>query len=103
MALCFAINAGFRYIILEGDNVTIVNAFKANEDDFTLGDAIVADISIVSMLCRVSSFLFVKWGENFVAHALAKLVKTVNNFIVWLEDPPSWIKEPFSFDIANLN
>lgn len=84
----------FRDIILEGDNVSVFSAFKANEDGFALGGAIVANVSRVNRFCKVLSFSFVKQYENYVAHALAKFTKTVNDFIIWLEDHhPLWIEE----------
>lgn len=50
-ALRFTIDVGFRDIILEGDNVSVVNTFKTSNDGFVSGCAIVADINRVSQLC----------------------------------------------------
>lgn len=53
---------------LEGDNLSVMNAIRANEIGLSSGGALVADV-------------FRLGGSNCVAHSLAKFARFVSDFV----------------------
>ena len=100
-AINFAVDAGFRNFLLEGDNIGVMNAIRCNEDGLGSGGAIVADIVKACLSCASLSFCFVKREGNCVAHQLAKYARSILDFVVWLEDPPSWLNDVLSRDVIS--
>ena len=49
------------------------------------------------------SVSFVKQEGNRVAHVLAKFAKSIFDFVVWLEDSPSWVEDLLSFLVSGFN
>lgn len=58
-ALNLAIDAGFRNLVLEGDNASVINALQQYEDGLVLG-FLVANICGLSQRCNAYSFSFIK-------------------------------------------
>lgn len=75
---------------LEGDNLSVMNAIRANEIGLSSGGALVADV-------------FRLGGSNCVAHSLAKFARFVSDFVAWLEDPPDWLDVYLLHDVFRLN
>ena len=96
-AINFAVDAGFRNILLEGDNLGVINAIR--EDGLDSRGAIVVDIIRASLFCNSLQFSFVKRDENSLAYSLAKFARFISDFIVWLEDPPDWLNVVLFRDI----
>lgn len=96
-AITFAWETGFRDVILKGDNINVMNAIRSSEVGLSSGGV------IVSMSCKRVSFSFVKRDGNCIAHSLAKFVRTVADFVVWLEDLPDWLDDCLLCDVSHLN
>lgn len=62
-ALRFAINTGFRDIILEGDNLAVYSALKDNADELVNGGVIICDIISLPKLVSHVLFLLLKEME----------------------------------------
>lgn len=77
-AILFAWKAGFRDVILEGNNISVMNSICSNEAGLSSCGAIVADINQMSTYCNRVSFFFIKREDNCVAHSL---VKYARNFV----------------------
>jgi len=57
--IIFAWEAGFRDVILEGDNINVMNVVRSKEVSLASGGAIIADVFQVGMSCdRVSYYFF---------------------------------------------
>lgn len=67
-AVMFALEVGFRDIILKGDYIIVINAIQSGEIGFASAGAVVANIVKIGLLCNKVSFSFVKRDGNFVAH-----------------------------------
>lgn len=83
----FVIDAGFKHYF-KNNNISVINTFKLNKDGIAVSDTIVTGVSRMSQFYRALSF-----SGKFVAHALAKFAKAVNDFILWSENPLFWMKE----------
>lgn len=81
-AVTFALEAGFRKIILERDNITVINAIRISEFGFASVSAVVADIIKMGLSCNKVSFYLVTRYSNFVAHHLAKYASSVFDYMV---------------------
>ena len=73
----FALDDGFRDVILEGDKLAVMNAIRSNEDGLVSSGAIVANIVRMSLSCNKVRFSFVKRVDNCVAHSFAKFASYV--------------------------
>lgn len=89
-------------IITEGDSLCAISAFQNHEDGLASAWAIVADVLRIGQSCTRLSFSFVEREGNSVAHALVKNVKSVSDFVVWLEDPPGWLDGLLTSDYSDI-
>lgn len=81
----FAIEAGFRAIELEGDNIVICIALKKKKVNLINGGILVVDIFLLVQSCFSS---FVKNERNSIAHSLVRSGRNVyDDDVVCLEEP----------------
>ena len=90
----------FRLIRREDFNWDRVNKFKLVI--FAAGVVIVADINQMGSFCNRLVFSFIKREGNAVANSLAKFSRTINDVVVWMEDPPEWLDKFLSFDSSQV-
>ena len=88
-ALQITIEAGFRQVILETDNLKLYTHLKKGYCENTSFGRIVADILKMVGTCNSVSFAHVCRGGNRVAHILAKLSKNFREMMVWMEEVPN--------------
>ena len=65
-AIKFALEVGFREVILEGDSISFMNAIQMNEDGWPEEGALVTDIRALACSCPFIEFPSVKWDSNMV-------------------------------------
>lgn len=102
-ALIFTFHYRFRSIVLVGDNVAIINAIRSQENGFSLGGVIVADISRIGLACSFFCCSFLKKASNSVTHSIANFAQTVLDYVDWLEDSPMWAGDSLNCDAISLN
>ncbi|KAK9988687.1 hypothetical protein SO802_028926 [Lithocarpus litseifolius] len=101
-AVEFALEAGFREIILEGDNCTVMMAILGPKPDRDRLGHVNEDIKTMGREFRAFSVLCVKRDANSVAHSLAMFARQIDGEIVWLEENPPPAADALYFDSCNL-
>lgn len=81
-AILFAVEAGSREIIFEGDNIGVVNAIREYEDGLVSVWVIIVDIGKVSGNCSKFSCSFIKREGNGVARLLARFANSIFDCVV---------------------
>ena len=71
-AIIFAVDAGFRELVVEGDCRAVIYAICAWEEGVSSGGVFVADIARLGRLCHSLDISFVRRKGNSIAHAFAK-------------------------------
>lgn len=100
-AIVFAWESGFQDVILEGDNITIMNAICSNEIGLSSSSMLFADIFQMDLFCNRVSFSFAKREGNCLPHCLDNFTMTIVNIMAWLEDPLEWLKGCLLRDILS--
>ncbi|KAL2932480.1 BEN domain-containing protein 7 [Bienertia sinuspersici] len=80
--LKIAVEAGFKEIIVEVDNLVLFTALSKDKAEVSPYGLILQDIKQLSLLCHQISFASVKRSGNQVAHRLAKRSLNVNELLV---------------------
>lgn len=80
-ALIFAIEAGSREAVVEGDCKAVINAIRALEEGVSSGGVIVVDIARIGRMCYILNFSFVRREGHGVAHFFAKFARTIFYFV----------------------
>lgn len=88
MGLRTAMEAGFRNLILEVDNLKLFYHLSKKKWEPTQFGVIAQDILQYAAQCESISFSHTKRQGNEVAHRLAKSCKTLDGLRVWLEEIP---------------
>ena len=102
-ALEFAIDAGFREIVLEGDNAIVIKSLMSPRVNRSRLGHIYEDICTLASGFRSLTVSWVKRGSNAVAHSLAQFATQVDSEIVWLEDSPPPAFEALYLDCVSLH
>ena len=85
-AVEFAMDAGFRELIIEGDNATVMKTIMSSKVNYSTLGHIYEDIGCTALTLQTFSFSCVKRSANSAAHALAKYARQVDDEVVWLEE-----------------
>lgn len=97
-AVEFAMEARFRDLILEGDNVNVMKSLMVPKSNYGSLGHIYEDIRGMVMGLRYVSVSCVKRESNFVAHSLAMFARQVDHDIIWLEESPLPDLDALHFD-----
>ena len=101
-AVEFALGLGFKELVIEGDNATIMR----NITDFATSSSHLCHVflDIHSSLVGLSWFFvsFIYREGNFVADSLAWFARHISNDVIWIEDPPPPALESLYFDLAHI-
>lgn len=83
-ALKFAIEVGFRgELVLEGDNLSVVNALISEDKVLAVGGIIVENILRLRQAPQSLEFSFVKRSGNTVSHVFAKFSFYIPDIVIW--------------------
>ena len=101
-AVEFALECGFRELVVEGDNHSVMAALERKSCLLSRVGHILQDI-----LCMVndfswSQFQFAKRSANTVAHLLARHAKNVTHDVIWLEDSPPPVVQALYLDSISI-
>ncbi|XVE86645.1 hypothetical protein DITRI_Ditri18aG0051300 [Diplodiscus trichospermus] len=90
-AMEFALQMGFKEVIIEGDVSGIINGLATSSRDLSNIGTLVEERTQISKLFTKVSFMYTKRGGNKAAHALAKMGSTCTDDNVWVDDCPTSI------------
>ena len=102
-SLEFAIDAGFREIVLEGDNATVIKSLMSPRVNRSRLGHIYEDICTLTTSFRSLTVGCVKRGANVVAHSLARFAAQLDSEIIWLEDSPPLALKALYLDCVSLH
>lgn len=102
-ALDFAFDAGFREIVLEGDNATIMKSLLSLWVNRSRLGHIYDDIRTLAMSFRSLTVSCIRRSANAVAYSLAHFVNQLESEIIWLEESPPPTIEALYLDCISLN
>lgn len=84
----FAIDAGFRDLVIEGDNIVVMSSILSLGVDQSRLGHIIQDIQWLAKGIRWVCFSHVNRGGNSMAHSIARYAKNVTEDMFWVEDTP---------------
>ncbi|XP_075658640.1 uncharacterized protein LOC142628417 [Castanea sativa] len=89
-AVVFALECGFREMVVEGDNQSVMSALELKRSLSSRVGHIVQDVLSLLKELRWSQVLFTKRSANTIAHLLARHAKNESHDVIWLEEshPP---------------
>ena len=100
--ILWAVDMGFRKIILEGDAAGIINQLNSCDSSYSLAAPIIYDIKAVKRNFQCCSFSYVPRTGNGVAHELAQYGVTLSNELYWVDEAPQWLHRFICHDCTNL-
>ena len=96
----FARDVGIREAMFEGDSLTICRALQGDGEAPSSMHNILAITLEQASGFRFSCFSHVKRQGNVPAHLLAQFAKEVENYVVWLEECPSFLEQACAHDLS---
>ena len=87
-AVEFALECGFREMVVEGDNQSVMSALERKSCLFSRVGHILQDVLCLLNKFRWSQVQFAKRSANTVAHLLARHAKSESHDVIWLEESP---------------
>ncbi|KAL4279896.1 hypothetical protein GQ457_03G032320 [Hibiscus cannabinus] len=82
--LQLALDLGFRYVILEGDSLSVIKKLKSEKDDFSEISALIWDAKQLSRAFSLCQFRFTPRDSNKVAHAMAQEWTSSSSEGIWI-------------------
>ena len=101
-SLQVALDAGFRCVILESDNLKLISHLISGKEENNSFGFIISDILWLCMSFLSISFSHVCREGNRVAHKLAHISKNFNGMRVWLEEVPDEVLADVNSDLISL-
>ena len=99
-SVIFARDVGIREAVFEGDFLTICRALQGEGEAPSSTHNILAVTLEQASGFRFSCFSHVKRQGNVPAHLLAQFAKEVENYVVWLEECPSFLEHACAHDLS---
>ena len=97
-ALEFSIDAGFRDLIVEGDNKVVMTSVANTHTASSRLGHLYRDINCIAAGIDNLTVSCVPRTANIVAQALARYAKNIEDELVWLEESPPLAFEALYFD-----
>ncbi|KAK9030169.1 hypothetical protein V6N11_031600 [Hibiscus sabdariffa] len=89
--LQLALDLGFRYVILEGDSLSVIKKLKSEKEDFSEISALIWDAKQLSRAFSLCQFRFTPRDSNKVAHAMAQEWTSSSSEGIWIDGAPESI------------
>ena len=101
-AVEFTLECGFREMVVEGDNQSVMTALERKTNLSSRVGHILPD-----MLCLLNGFgwsqiLFAKRSVNTVAHLLARHAKNGSHDVIWIEESPPTVVQALYLDSISI-
>ena len=87
-ALEFAVDAGFRDLIVEGDNKVVMTSITSIHTTSSRLEHLYGDVNCIAAGIDNLTVNCVPRTANTVAHALARYARNVEDELVWVEESP---------------
>ncbi|MBA0811109.1 hypothetical protein Gohar_003040, partial [Gossypium harknessii] len=97
-ALCFALDMGFRKVVLEGDSLTVIKKLNSNIVDRSVLSPISQHIQVLAGSFEEVTYLFVPKKANKAAHELAMVGRNRKLPCFWVEEAPLSVIEAVESD-----
>ena len=102
-ALEFAVDAGFKELMVEGDNSMVIRCISSIRAFRSRLGNVYADIHVLAAGSRCKFFNCVKREANSVAHSLARYARIIDGDIFWMEETPPPALVAVYLDSVSLN
>ncbi|XP_012448836.1 uncharacterized protein LOC105772032 [Gossypium raimondii] len=97
-ALCFALDMGFRKVVLEGDSLKVIKKLNSNIVDRFVLSPISQHIQVLAGSFEEVTYLFVPREANKAAHELAMVGRNRKLPCFWVEEAPLSVIEAVESD-----
>ena len=84
----FALECGFREMVVEGDNLSVMSALELKKSLSSRVGHIIQDVLCLPNGFSWSQVQFPKRSANTVTHLLARYAKQVSHDVIWTEESP---------------
>ena len=101
-AVEFALECGFREMVVEGDNQSVMSALERKSCLFSRVGHILQDVLCLLNKFRWSQVQFAKRSANTVAHLLARHAKSESHDVIWLEESPPLVVQALYLDSISI-
>ena len=101
-AVEFTLECGFREMVVEGDNQSVMAALERKSCLLSRVGHILQDILYMVNEFRWSQVQFAKRSANTIAHLLARHAKNVTHDVIWLEDSPPPVVQALYLDSISI-
>ena len=81
-AITLAMDLNLPSFIVEGDSKVVISTLRNKEESFSSFGHLISFIKHYLVYCNCISFSHTRRSRNLVAHFLAKLVKSIDDFLV---------------------
>ena len=98
-AIEFAEEVGVDRVLIEGDSSVVTKALRSKNTSWASYGLLIQDANIVERNFWELSYSHTKREDNKVAHCLGRLVLSLSDTVVWMEDVPPLV---FYFVQADL-
>ena len=99
-AVTLAVDLNLPSFIVEGDSEVVISTLRKEEESFSSFGHLISSIKHYLHSCSCISFSHTRRSGNSVTHSLAKLVKNIVDFSIWMEDVPSQVNDVLLADIG---
>ena len=82
----FALECGFREMVVEGDNLSVMSALELKKSLSSRVGHIIQDVLCLPNGFRWSQVQFTKRSANTAPHLLARYAKQVSHDVIWTEE-----------------
>ena len=84
----FALECGFREMVVEGDNPSVMSALELKKSLSSRVGHIIQDVLCLPNGFRWSQVQFTKRNANTVTNLLARYAKQLSHDVIWTEESP---------------
>ena len=84
----FALEYGFREMVVEGDNLSVMSALELKKSLSSRVGHIIQHVLCLPNGFRWSQVQFTKRNANTVTHLLASYAKQLSHDVIWTEESP---------------
>ena len=96
----FARDVGIREVVFESDSLIICKALQGDGGAPSSIQNVLKGILELTTSLRSFSFSHVKRQGNVPTHLLAQFAKELENYVVWLEECPSFLEHACAHDMS---
>ncbi|ONK71109.1 uncharacterized protein A4U43_C04F4810 [Asparagus officinalis] len=89
--LHFCVQAGFKYVVIEGDSLAVINALNGSEEDLSMEGGLIDEAKFLMSFFISCSWDFVPRVCNQAAHCVARRALSLPYPTFWWLMVPDWL------------